>query len=77
MYILVTHTERRFLWRGGGGERHPVNSKKRRSSSQSAFCSLLYEQKEMKREAVRRGYKRGEEALVGVGDSMMSWCIGR
>jgi hypothetical protein len=37
----------------------------------------LYEQKEMKREAVRRGYKRGEEALVGVGDSMMSWCIGR
>jgi hypothetical protein len=35
-----------------GGERHPINLKKRRGSSQSTFCSLSYEQKEMEREAV-------------------------
>jgi hypothetical protein len=50
------------------GERHPINSKERRGSSQSAFCSLSHEQKETVREAIRRSCKRGEEALVGVGE---------
>jgi hypothetical protein len=50
--------------------------KERRGCSQSAFCSLSYEQKELEREATKRGCKRGEEALVGVGDSIISWWVG-
>jgi hypothetical protein len=30
----------------------------------------------MEREAVKRGCERGEEALVGVGDSMISQWVG-
>jgi hypothetical protein len=58
------------------GERHPINSKERRGSIRSAFCSLSYEWKETEREAIRRGCKTGKEALVGEGDSVMS-CVGR
>jgi hypothetical protein len=54
------------------GERHPINLKERRGSSWPVFCSLLYEGKEMEREAIKRACKRGEEALVGVGDSVIS-----
>jgi hypothetical protein len=58
------------------GERHPISSKEGRGSSQSAFCSLSYEQKEMEREAIKKGCKREEEALMGVGDSMINRWIG-
>jgi hypothetical protein len=44
------------------GERHPINSKERRGSSQSAFCSFSCEQKEIERKAIKGGCKRGEEA---------------
>jgi hypothetical protein len=67
-----TPTERRLLQRGRG----IPSIRKRRGSSPSAFCSLSYEQKEMEREAVKRGCERGEEALVGVGDSMISQWVG-
>jgi hypothetical protein len=30
----------------------------------------------MERKAIKRGCKRGEEALVGVGDFMISWWVG-
>jgi hypothetical protein len=51
-----------------------INLKERRGSNQSAFCSLSYEWKEMERETIIKCCKRGEEALVGVRDSI--W-IGR
>jgi hypothetical protein len=57
------------------GERHPINLKERRGSSQSAFCSFSYERKEMKRKAIKRGCKRGEKALVDMGDPIMSRCV--
>jgi hypothetical protein len=40
------------------------------------FCSLSYEWKEEYREDVKRGCKRGKEALLGVGDSMVSQWVG-
>jgi hypothetical protein len=66
-------TQKEDSW---GGGKTSINLKERRGSSPSAFCSLLYEQKEMERETVKRGCKRGEEALVGMRASMISQWVG-
>jgi hypothetical protein len=63
-----TCTERRFLRRRRG---IPLIGKIEGVLA-FAFCSLPYEQKEIEGEAIKRGCKRGKEALVGVGDSMIT-----
>jgi hypothetical protein len=61
MHILGTYTERKFLQRGRD---IPLIQKRGRVLHFVLSCM---------RTVVNRGYKRWEEALVGVGDSMISW----